>query len=432
MERESRGVEGEGASTSGLGSGATGRTPQNLRHAAEELTQRDSPGEAFVAWCEYARHVTLDSPAEVRNGLMKPAHERAADTLLRLRRATLGDADALEGLTPDGSLLRGAQRVTIFAGAAGSMSAATAAELELLLGRALMGYPGAILSGGTGVGVPGVVGRIARAQGLRLVGYVPTGLGDARLYAEIRETPDAHDFSELEPLAMWTDIFRAGIAVDDVRLVVCPGGQITTEEILIARALGARVGWLDPGGEASALLADTLPLGTEDVLELPPDAMSVRAFFSVSTPLTDPLREAVARHLHNYYRRKQRGRKSHGDPALASWDDLLPALRASNYAQADDIPNKLALVHKRVVEHGEPLRLDGEQVELLAEVEHGRWNIERLTAGWQLGERHVGRNTSPDLVPWEALSEDKRDYDREAVRNIAPALEHAGWGVNDL
>ncbi len=405
-------------------------TPQNLRAAAEKLTVRGRSGEAFVAWCEYARHTIADSPSDVREWLKTPANSRAPDTLLRLRRATLGDARALDALEPDGEVLRGAGSVTIFAGAAGSMSPGAVAELERLLTRALIGYEGAILSGGTAVGVPGVVGRVAGAQKLRLLGYVPTGRADRELYENVRETPGAHDFSELEPLAMWTDILRAGIAVKDVRVVVCPGGAITIEEILIARALGARVGWLDPAGESSSVLHDTLPLGTDGVMELLADPMTIRAFINCSKPLEDPLREAVAQHLHNDYRRKHRARKAPGDPALAPWDDLLPALKTSNYAQADDIPNKLALVGKQVAKNGERLGLEPDQVELLAEVEHGRWNVERLTAGWQMGERHVGRSTTPDLIPWEALSEKTRDYDREAVRNIGPALAQAGWGVS--
>ena len=47
---------------------------------------------------------------------------------------------------------------------------------------------------------------------------------------------------------MWTDILAAGISPADVSLVACPGGPITRAEILLARALGARVGWLDPKG----------------------------------------------------------------------------------------------------------------------------------------------------------------------------------------
>jgi len=120
-----------------------------------------------------------------------------------------------------------------------------------------------------------------------------------------------------------------------------------------------------------------------------------------------------------------------GDAALAPWDQLLPALQRSNLSQAGDIPNKLATIGKRLARQGAPLRLDDEQIELLAEIEHGRWNVERLRGGWQLGEREVTRLVSSYLKPWAELDDEAREFDREAVRNLAPALAEAGWGVED-
>jgi hypothetical protein len=327
-------------------------------------------------------------------------------------------------------VLAGARRVAIFAGAAGSMSHAAAEQLERLLRRGLLGYDGVVISGGTAVGVPGAVGRSARELHRRLVGYTPAGRGDRALYPVIRETRDATGFSVREPLAMWGDILGGAFGLGDVRVVICPGGPITIGELLLARALGARVAWLDPTGEAAESLDEVIPLGADGVLELPPDPMTLRAFLT-SSRLPDQLREPIARHFHNDYRRHQRGRKPPDDPALAPWEDLLLGLRISNLAQADDIPNKLALVGKRLVKDGAPLQLSDDQVELLAEVEHGRWNVERLSAGWELGVREVGRSASPDLKPWAELDEQTRNYDREAVRGICGALAAVGWGVAD-
>jgi len=92
--------------------------------------------------------------------------------------------------------------------------------------------------------------------------------------------PGATDFSVREPLAMWTDILGAGIAIEDTRVVVCPGGEITILELLLARALGAAVAWLDPAGESDIPLHDLLPDGDEGVLALPADAPALRAFLT--------------------------------------------------------------------------------------------------------------------------------------------------------
>jgi hypothetical protein len=67
-----------------------------------------------------------------------------------------------------------------------------------------------------------------------------------------------------------------------VSVLVCPGDRNTECELLLARALGARVGWLDPEGQLSAALDDTLPLGADGVLELPSDPMTIRAFLTRS------------------------------------------------------------------------------------------------------------------------------------------------------
>ena len=147
--------------------------PTNLRYAAERLSATGSPA-AFTAWCEYVRHVAIDDD---QAGLATPLPDENANDLLKLRRAVLGDRQALAGLHPRGSVLEGAGRVAIIAGAAGSLHASAGPELARLLGTALCHYDGVILSGGTAVGVPGIVGAVAREHGLSqsLVGYAPEG-----------------------------------------------------------------------------------------------------------------------------------------------------------------------------------------------------------------------------------------------------------------
>jgi hypothetical protein len=413
-------------------------TPANLRAAAAALAREDRPREAFGAWCEYARHVSdACSPSE-RAGLQHATGDALADAVLRMRAITLG---AREGRAPDGASdrLAGAKRVTIFAGA-GTMTAESETLLAPLLARALEGYEDVVLCGARAAGLAGLIGTAARELGLRTVGYAPAGRGNRDLYPTLRETSSARDFGVLEPVAMWSDIFAAGIDVADVRVVVCPGAAMTLEdggwiaqaEVLLARALGAPVAWLDPAGELATTLDDALPFGAGGVLELPADAMTLRAFFRWSAPPEDlpyELRDSVARFVHADYRRRQRGRKPPGDAALAPWDQLLPALQRSNLDQAGDIPNKLAAIGKRLDSSDERLELDEQQIELLAEIEHGRWNVERLRGGWQLGEREVSRLVSSYLQPWADLDEEAKEFDREAVRNIAPALAAAGWGV---
>jgi hypothetical protein len=41
----------------------------------------------------------------------------------------------------------------------------------------------------------------------------------------------------------------------------------------------------------------------------------------------------------------------------------------------------------------------------------------------------VQRRATPYLRPWDELSEEAREWDRDAVRSIDGALAATGWGV---
>jgi len=401
-------------------------TAANLRVVAERLTADLRLDDAFTAWCEYARRAPRQALDDALRATDGDGAENLAHAVLRLRSAALESRRRTSGAH--------SRAVAVFAGGADSMTAETRDALRPMLRRSLDGYTGTVISGGTSAGMPGLVGEIARDLGLSALGYAPSGRGDSHLYPIIRETQGSSDFSVREPLAMWSDLLGDGVDVGDVHVVVCPGGRITQEELLLARALGARVAWIDPADEADVPLDDDLPLDADDIWQLPADPMTLRAFLRWRDPpdaLPDALREELAKYLHNDYRRKQRGRKPASDPSMAPWEELLPYLQLSNLLAADDIPNKLAVVGKLLSKRGERLRLTDGEIELLAEIEHGRWNLERLTSGWQLGERRVSRRLTPYLQPWAELEDDVKEYDRESVRNIGPALEACGWGILD-
>jgi hypothetical protein len=416
-------------------------SPETLRLAAGRLSQaQESSGDthaldAFAGWCEYVRSVTETedkSPEAVRTDLQTHTGQSIPDTILRLGQAALGDRSALEPLGVERNPLHGEQQVILFAGGADGMSRSTARAMADLLRPALDGYEGALLSGGRPSGLPGIVGMLAGELSLKAVGYLPTGKQRGKGYAEFCETHGSTEFTVLEPLAMWSHVLSAGLDAKNVRFIACPGGALTYAEVLLARALGARIAWLDPTAELSLPLDDLLPLGAERILELPVDAMTIRAFLH-HTRAPEEIRERLARVIHSEYRIAQLkpNRKAADDPALANWDHLPAALKQSDFAQVDDIPNKLAIVGKRLLKGGGSLVFTEEQIERLAEVEHGRYNVERLMAGWRLGDRHIRRLTSPHLKPWKDLTYEIQEYDREAVRNIGTALEDLGWGVAD-
>jgi len=145
--------------------------------------------------------------------------------------------------------------------------------------------------------------------------------------------------------------------------------------------------------------------------------------------------EKMAKAIHERYRMDQAGRKSASDPAMQPWENLKSDLIRSNLDAAADIPIKLeALGYTFVPERGDikPIEFDPVEVERLALMEHERWNRERRTAGWTLGERNPDAHTTPYLVPWEQLPEDVKEWDREAVRAIPRALADAGFRVEKI
>jgi hypothetical protein len=75
---------------------------------------------------------------------------------------------------------------------------------------------------------------------------------------------------------------------------------------------------------------------------------------------------------------------------------------------------------------------DKDDVEEMAKMEHGRWNVERLRNGWRPGPRDDANKTHDCLRPWAALSDGPdgvKKYDREAVRNFPAILAKAGLEV---
>jgi hypothetical protein len=144
--------------------------------------------------------------------------------------------------------------------------------------------------------------------------------------------------------------------------------------------------------------------------------------------------ETLARAIHQDYLRRQdaEGGDTSADPSRAPWETLPESLRQSNRSQAADIERKLTAISCEAVGADgirEPVReFSPKEVEVLAHLEHERWMHERLASGWVFGPvKDVDTKRSPYLVPWDELSEEVRDLDRDTVRQIPQFL--AGLGL---
>jgi hypothetical protein len=153
--------------------------------------------------------------------------------------------------------------------------------------------------------------------------------------------------------------------------------------------------------------------------------------------------EILARAIHEDYVRHQKeaGATPKTNPSMVDWDVLPEDLKESNRHQADHIEVKLKAIGcgiQTLTDWGaasfELLPEEVKEVfdvELLAKMEHERWCEERRFQGWSYapGQKNINKKTSPHLVPWEELSEEIKEYDRNTVRGLPSFLAQAGFQI---
>jgi voltage-gated potassium channel Kch len=151
--------------------------------------------------------------------------------------------------------------------------------------------------------------------------------------------------------------------------------------------------------------------------------------------LFDEEGDKIAKVLHEIYVENQIkvGNPLGSKPAIVPWDVLAGEYRESNRQAADHIPVKLRALGYRI-EPKRPNRAsetaleNSDNVELLAKMEHHRWNAEKWLLGYEYGEARRDKYL-PYLVEWEKLNDGVKEYDRHQVRGIPEALARAGFGI---
>ena len=121
------------------------------------------------------------------------------------------------------------------------------------------------------------------------------------------------------------------------------------------------------------------------------------------------------------------------DPAaLVDWILLDDERRSSNRSQATSIGSKLHAIGCTIVARSGPddFTMTEPEVEELAAAEQQRWVREARAAGWRYGpHRDPVAKLSPYLLDWADLSDDRREKDRTAVRDLPAILGDAGFQV---
>lgn len=147
--------------------------------------------------------------------------------------------------------------------------------------------------------------------------------------------------------------------------------------------------------------------------------------------------EVLARALHEeyVYHQKQLGQTAETNPAVVPWDDLSEELKESNRRQVDAIRAKLDAIGAGYTAltgwEAQPFDFTRQEVELIAKLEHERWISERLQEGWSYapGPKNTNKKNHPDLIAWEKLPEESKEWNRNSVRELPKFLAKAGFQV---
>lgn len=147
--------------------------------------------------------------------------------------------------------------------------------------------------------------------------------------------------------------------------------------------------------------------------------------------------EKIAEKMHVDYCRHRKIQKQ-TTPTVVAWPDLPDNKKKSNLDEAADIPVKLGLIGHgiRRIKENEPEQtpdISDDEVEMLAKEEHERWCREQTIQGWKYGKpRNDAEKLHPNLVPWNRLTEDDKEKDREVIYAIPRILKELGFSIYRL
>jgi len=240
----------------------------------------------------------------------------------------------------------------------------------------------------------------------------------------------------MDLLQAWTDIVVAGLDPQRVKVLCYDGGPISKADCAFSLALGAKTGLIEDASLPKERRFDESHWqDCSNLAKLPMDAMTLRAFLLVNElPMKREEFEKAAQKAHEEYVKSAIPK----EPSLLPWKDLPEILKVSNHHQiayAENILATAGLGIRKLSDPAAPLldmvkEIGEDGIRRLAEMEHGRWNVERLLLGWHYADtKDVARKLSPYLVPWDKLSAEIQGYDVDAMRTLPSKFREAGLEV---
>jgi hypothetical protein len=318
-------------------------------------------------------------------------------------------------------------------------------KIRPMLTKTLRNFGGKVISGGTKSGIPGCVGEIAATlksearKHFELVGYIPKHLpADAPKddrYDRIVQVDDDDRFLPGQILRMWEDFVREGVSPGQVMLIGFGGGPMTAVDYRVAFALGATVAVVaNTGGASDEILADEIWTSPSSIMALPFDEASIEALTVLPKHVLDKVDEVAQAFHENYLKGKVKSMPEN----LRPWTYLPDTYKDASRAQAGYAVEILraAGFEVRPLNSGPNAIISfadkkfDDDVKRMAELEHGRWNVERLHEGWRPGKtRDDDKKIHDCILAWEVLPDEIRKYDYDAVRAFPDILKKAGLEI---
>lgn len=346
-------------------------------------------------------------------------------------------------------------QVLVIAGKSGSMERRQHEDYENYVKDALSDFEGTIICGGTNTGLPGIVGKLALkfretdALKFTLLGYLPVNLPH-----NVKQGPGydqfitsaTSGFSFLDSFKYWVDILFCETPPEKILVLGIDGKTISELEYSFALSLGINVALLDKsGGAADNILQNPLWQQAPNLLVLPPDPDTIWAVVNQNRRISITPAETLllAEEVHNFYRQERlsslRPDTQNIDElkVVMTWDKLDPKLISSNIKQVEfyeHLLNQVGLgIRKSKTPGLYPLNENFRDFDRLAQLEHARWNAERLLSGWRYGaKKDIANRLNPYILRWDDLSEDIRKFDYDPIRNIPLLFAKIGYEVVEL
>jgi voltage-gated potassium channel Kch len=144
--------------------------------------------------------------------------------------------------------------------------------------------------------------------------------------------------------------------------------------------------------------------------------------------------DKLAKVNHENYRESLSEDRRNEEEGAREWHELAEQYKMSDRRASDFLRVRLAQISLDLKESPSaidtPFEFSPDELELLAQLEHRRWMIERSMQGWRYGEvRDDAHRINPRLIDWSRLPEPERERNRNDVAKLPTILAEIGWQI---